>query len=110
MGGHSREVDFRPICLKVIEVVQMLTLNLKLAEDNLLKPASQPASCSFTTRGFHVSFLKVWWPQCFLQPHWKFLSPYDVVLLERACVLMSGMPMYRRNGMLRGGCREEFAE
>lgn len=42
VSGHSREADFRPICLKVTEVVNLLTP--ELTEKNLLKP-SQPASC-----------------------------------------------------------------
>lgn len=42
VSGRSREADFRPICLKATEVVNLLTL--ELTEKNLLKP-SRPASC-----------------------------------------------------------------
>lgn len=42
MGGLSREADFRPVCLKVREVVNALTL--ELGGQHLWKSVSQPAS------------------------------------------------------------------
>lgn len=112
-----------PICLKVIKGVTLLAP--ELAEKNLLKPASQSASCltvtshlkwprlsgvlshlphsvPLPTGGFYVSFLKAYRPQHSLKPPVEIsVSFYGTVLLERAYVLGEWGAEARTRGSLQ---------